>query len=228
MEKKYKLAEFFSGPGGFAFGANKAIIKDKKNNTHSIEHSWASDYDEDSCKTYKKNINVNKVFCENVKNFFELVDLKKIKLPKFNCFAYGFPCNDFSNVGEKKGIKGKFGPLYSYGVELINRYKPIWFIAENVGGIKSSNEGRAFKKILNDLGSAGKGYELTVHKYKFEEYGIPQSRHRIIIVGIKKELKIKFKVPKPNFKFVTSRQALKNIPKNSKNNELTNNSKKSS
>ena len=226
MEKKYKLAEFFSGPGGFAFGAKKAIIKDKKNNTHSIEHSWASDYDEDSCKTYKKNINVNKVFCENVKNFFELVDLKKIKLPKFNCFAYGFPCNDFSNVGEKKGIKGKFGPLYSYGVELINRYKPIWFIAENVGGIKSSNEGRAFKKILNDLGSAGKGYELTVHKYKFEEYGIPQSRHRIIIVGIKKELKIKFKVPKPNFRFVTSRQALKNIPKNSKNNELTNNSKK--
>ena len=69
---------------------------------------------------------------------------------------------------------------------MIDRYHPKWFIAENVGGISSSNEGKAFKKILFDLEHAGKGYSLTVHKYKFEEYGIPQARHRIIIVGVKK------------------------------------------
>ena len=90
-------------------------------------------------------------------------------------------------------MKGKFGPLYSYGVELINRYHPTWFVAENVGGIKSTNEGKAFQKILHDLENSGRGYNLTVHKYKFEKYGIPQARHRIIIVGIKNELKIKFK-----------------------------------
>ena len=107
----------------------------------------------------------------------------------------------------------------------MNRYEPDWFLAENVGGMKSSNEGKTFIKILKDLSSAGKGYELTVHKYKFEEYGIPQSRHRIIIIGIKKKFQLKFKVPKPSLKIITSREALQNIPPDAFNNELTNNSK---
>ena len=217
---RFKLAEFFSGPGGMGYGASISKVKDS-----SIEHAWATDYDQDSCNTYKRNIKSNDVYCEKIENFFNLVDKKKIILPKFDCFAYGFPCNDFSNVGEHLGFKGKFGPLYSYGVELINRYHPKWFVAENVGGIKSSNEGKSFTKILKDLEEAGNGYDLTVHKYKFEEYGIPQARHRIIIVGIKKELKLKFKVPKPTFKTMTSKEALSNIPKNAFNNELTNNSK---
>ena len=221
---KFKLAEFFSGPGGLGYGASLSKIK-IKNRIYSIEHSWASDYDNDSCETYKNNLKVKKVFCEKVEDFFSLVDNKKIILPEFDCFAYGFPCNDFSNVGEHLGFKGKFGPLYSYGVELINRYKPKWFLAENVGGISSSNEGKAFKKILEDLENAGKGYNLTVHKYKFEDYGIPQARHRIIIVGIKNQLNLKFKVPEPNYKIMTAQDALKNIPSNSFNNEFTKNSK---
>ena len=225
INKIFKLGEFFSGPGGLGYGASLSKIKDNQNNIYSIEHAWASDFDKDSCETYKKNISKTAVFCENVENFFTLIDSKKIILPKFNCFAYGFPCNDFSNVGEHLGIKGKFGPLYSYGVELINRYEPDWFLAENVGGMKSSNEGKTFIKILKDLSSAGKGYQLTVHKYKFEEYGVPQARHRIIIIGIKKKFKLKFRVPKPSLKIITSREALQNIPPNAFNNELTNNSK---
>ncbi len=217
---RFKLAEFFSGPGGMGYGASLSKVKDS-----SIGHAWATDYDQDSCKTYKRNIKTKNIYCEKIENFFNLVDKKKIILPKFDCFAYGFPCNDFSNVGEKLGFKGKFGPLYSYGVELINRYHPKWFVAENVGGIKSSNEGKSFAKILKDLEEAGKGYDLTVHKYKFEEYGIPQARHRVIIVGIKKELKLNFKVPKPTHKIMTAKNALSNIPKNVFNNELTNNSK---
>ena len=220
---QFKLAEFFCGPGGMGYGASLSKIK-KNNKIFNIQHAWASDYDQDSCNTYKRNIKTKAIFCEKVENFFNLVDKKKVTLPKFNCFAYGFPCNDFSNVGEHLGFKGKFGPLYSYGVELINRYKPTWFVAENVGGISSSNEGKAFKIILNDLRNAGKGYNLTVHKYKFEDYGIPQARHRIIIVGIKKEFNLKFKVPKPNYEIMTAKQALKNIPRNAYNNELTKNS----
>ena len=56
MIKKFKLAEFFSGPGGMGYGASLSKIKDKKNNTYKIEHAWASDYDKDSCDTYVKNI----------------------------------------------------------------------------------------------------------------------------------------------------------------------------
>ena len=208
MKKIFKLAEFFSGPGGMAYGAGLSKAIDKKKNTFTIEHAWASDYDQDSCRTYEQNIKTKAIFCENVQNFFSLVDKKKIVLPKFNCFAYGFPCNDFSNVGESLGLKGKYGPLYSYGVELVNRYEPDWFVAENVGGIKSSNEGKTFQKILEDLSGAGKGYELTTHKYKFEDYGIPQARHRIIIVGIKKKFNLKFKVPKPSYKIMTSKTSI--------------------
>ncbi|MDC3208557.1 DNA cytosine methyltransferase [Pelagibacteraceae bacterium] len=224
MNKTFRLAEFFCGPGGMGLGAGLSKVNNKKD-IYSIDHAWASDYDEDSCKTYESNINTEAIFCEKVENFFKLIDQKKIIIPKFDCFAYGFPCNDFSNVGEQLGFKGKFGPLYSYGVELINRYNPKWFVAENVGGMSSSNEGKAFIKILEDLENAGKGYNLTVHKYKFEEYGIPQARHRIIIVGIKNSLNLKFKVPKPNFKTMTAKEALKDIPANATNNELTNNSK---
>lgn len=60
--------------------------------------------------------------------------------------------------------------LYTYGVKVLERFKPKWLIAENVGGLRNSNEGESFKKILHDLETAG--YILTPHLYKFEQYGI--------------------------------------------------------
>ena len=70
---KFKLAEFFCGPGGMGYGASLSKVK-KNNKIFSIDHAWASDYDEDTCKTYQKNIKTKKVICEDVKNFFKLVD----------------------------------------------------------------------------------------------------------------------------------------------------------
>lgn len=227
MKKIFKLGEFFSGPGGIGYGALLASNSMKRTG-FSIEHSWASDYDKDSCETYSHNISNKNIYCTPVQDFFKLVDNKKIILPKFNSFAYGFPCNDFSNVGEHKGFKGKFGPLYSYGVELMNRYKPDWFLAENVSGMSSANEGNSFKTILSELKNSGEGYNLTVHKYKFEEYGIPQARHRIIIVGFKKKIgkDFYFKVPKPSYKIVTCKDVIsKPIKKGDPNHIFTNNSK---
>jgi DNA (cytosine-5)-methyltransferase 1 len=226
MKKTFYLGELFCGPGGIGYGAKLANIK-LNNKILNIKHSWSSDYDNDSCETYKHNISNKNVFCTPVEDFFKLVDKKKIIIPKFNAFAYGFPCNDFSNVGEKKGIKGNFGPLYSYGVEILNRYEPDWFLAENVSGMSSSNEGNTFKKILSDLKNSGKGYNLTVHKYKFEEYGVPQARHRIIIVGFNKKFgdNFYFKVPKPNYKIMTTKEALsKPISKTDPNHIFTKNS----
>ena len=73
---RFKLAEFFSGPGGMGYGAGLSKVKGSL-----IEHAWASDYDQDSCNTYKRNIKTKAVFCEKVENFFNLVDKKKIILP---------------------------------------------------------------------------------------------------------------------------------------------------
>ena len=104
-------------------------------------------------------------------------------------------------------------------------FKPKFFVAENVGGITTANEGKAFKKILFDLENAGDGYNLTANLYKSEEYGIPQMRHRVIIVGIERSFNLKFRVPAPTTlsKYKTVKEALENppIPKNAFNNEKT-------
>jgi DNA (cytosine-5)-methyltransferase 1 len=221
----FKLGELFCGPGGLALGAKKASVT-KNGTTYKVDHEWAVDYDHDSCETYRKNIcppKSNSVICKDVRD----LDIKS--LPKIDAFAYGFPCNDFSIVGEKNGFKGEFGPLYSYGVKVIKYFKPKFFVAENVGGINSSNGGEAFKKILLDLENAGDGYDLTVHYYKLEEYGVPQLRHRYIIVGIDKKLGFTFQPPKATTveNPVTAKQALEKptIPKNAPNQELTRQSK---
>ncbi|OGJ51439.1 DNA (cytosine-5-)-methyltransferase [Candidatus Peregrinibacteria bacterium RIFOXYB2_FULL_32_7] len=214
------LGEFFSGSGGLALGA---ILAESNNNGRilKIKHRWANDYDKDTCETYKKNICKNElssnVICKDVKkldiNFLSQIDI----------FAYGFPCNDFSIVGEQKGFNGSFGPLYFYGIEVLNKFKPKAFVAENVGGIASANNGQAFKTILNNFKNAGNGYKITVHLYKSEDYGIPQTRHRYIIVGIDRTLNLEFKVPEPTHlkNPVPVRIVLSNIPKNALNNEYT-------
>lgn len=221
----FKLGELFSGPGGMACGALRAKVE-HKGVIYSIEHAWANDYDLDSCKTYMRNIcpnNGHSVICKDVK------ELDISSLPPIDCFAYGFPCNDFSVVGEKKGFNGEFGSLYTYGIKILNHFKPKFFVAENVKGITSSNEGNAFLRILNDLAKAGNGYELTTHLYKFEDYGVPQTRHRIIIVGIDKTLKKKLNIPQPTSanKKISVFEALTipPIPEIAPNNEFTSQSK---
>ena len=211
MAERFTLGELFCGPGGMGLGATQASLN-VAGKKWSIDHLWASDYHDDSCKTYESNVGHSKgqVHIEDVHS----LDLNSLK--RIDAFAYGFPCNDFSLVGEQKGIKGKFGPLYQYGVNVLNLFNPRFFVAENVGGITSANEGRAFSSILKQLGEAGEsGYDLVVHKYKAEEYGVPQTRHRVIIVGINRAENIRFRVPAPThdeFTYVTARMALENPP----------------
>ena len=162
--------------------------------THEVTHQWASDYDADSCQTYINNI------CPESPNTVYHCDVKELDIPALapiDILAFGFPCNDFSIVGETKGMDGKFGMLYQYGVRVLNEHNPKAFVAENVSGIKGANGGKAWAKITMDLEKAGKGYDLFVHHYYFEHYGVPQMRHRYIIVGIRKDLKLKFAHPKP-------------------------------
>lgn len=217
----FKLAELFCGPGGLSYGAMKAFVSNRLH-SYSIKPIWSNDIDEDTCRTYARNIHngdLKKVICSPV----EIINFEKV--PSFDALAFGFPCNDFSVVGEQKGFNGKFGPLYSFGVKAINIHNPKWFIAENVSGLQSANEGKAFAKILDDLENAGTGYELTPHIYKFEEYGVPQTRHRVVIVGIRKDLEIKFKIPAPITldKYVSAKVAIENPPisENASNHEIT-------
>ena len=188
--KEFKLGELFCGPGGLALGAISARIEDPE---YRIVHKWANDYDASTCDTYRRNI------CPDATESVICGDVRKLdidSLGEIDALAFGFPCNDFSVVGEQKGFDGVFGPLYSYGVKVLKKYQPLWFLAENVGGLRSANEGKAFEQIKKDL--IDTGYRIYPNLYKFEEYGVPQARHRMIIVGIRKDLPYDFKIPSTN------------------------------
>lgn len=213
--KEFKLGELFCGPGGLAYGALNAKIADPD---YKIVHAWANDYDASTCKTYTRNICPDKpetCICDDV-HFLDIATLGEI-----DALAFGFPCNDFSVVGEQLGFKGKFGPLYTYGIKALEIYKPAWFLAENVGGLQSANEGKAFWKILSDMKTAG--YRVYPNLYKFEDYGIPQARHRVIIIGIREDLPFEFKIPAPSGITKTCREAIEKPPiaKDAPNNEMT-------
>ncbi|MDN5973023.1 MAG: DNA cytosine methyltransferase [Bifidobacterium crudilactis] len=218
----YRLGELFCGPGGIAWGAVNADIGDPK---FRIVHQWANDYDASTCATYRRNI------CPDSPQTVYHEDIRKFDMNKLNdidALAFGFPCNDYSVVGEQKGMDGVYGPLYSYGVKALRKFKPQWFLAENVGGLRNANEGKAFTKILAELRESG--YRITPNLYKFEEYGIPQARHRIIIVGIRNDIDVVFRVPSTDpYRNAdnTCRTAIEvpPIPENAANNEATKQSK---
>ncbi|HAC1003861.1 TPA_asm: DNA (cytosine-5-)-methyltransferase, partial [Listeria monocytogenes] len=198
----FRTAELFAGPGGGAYAAKTAKYVDREGNNWGFEHAWANEYDKDTVETYKLNIlgdpEATTVYCQDVRKF----DLTNHKLlSDIDALIFGFPCNDYSLVGKQKGLDGEFGPLYSYGSKALSEFQPKVFIAENVGGLSSANEGEAFIHILKEFQKAG--YKLTPHFYKFEQYGVPQARHRIIIVGIRNDIYeegITFRVPAPIFK----------------------------
>lgn len=215
----FRLGEMFCGPGGLACGAMRADIGLAG---CGIVHQWANDYDEPTCMTYARNIcpdDPASVVCEDVHK----LDLSK--LAPIDALAFGFPCNDFSVVGERLGMDGQYGQLYKYGIRALRLFRPMWFLAENVGGLKSANEGRAFERILAEM---RQGYRIYPNLYKFEDYGIPQTRHRIIIIGIRSDLPYDFKIPAPSGRIRTCREAIEDppIPADAPNNEKTRQSAK--
>lgn len=229
-----KTAELFAGPGGGAYAAKTTKVMDNSGNVWGFKHAWANDIDPDTVATYKENIlgdpYADTVFCEDVRRF----DLSNHRLlGDIDALIFGFPCNDFSVVGKQKGLSGSFGPLYTYGIKALKEFQPSVFIAENVGGLSSANEGEAFIQVISAMIHAG--YTVTPHFFKFEQYGVPQTRHRIIIVGIRNDLHKKgyvYRVPAPTTpnpeEFITAEEALTKppIPKNAFNNEPTKHNQK--
>jgi DNA (cytosine-5)-methyltransferase 1 len=224
----HRIADLFCGPGGFSAGFEGRALwipedfKGFRSNgeLHRFEPIWCLDYSRDAVDTFVKNTGCPESFCGKV----EKCDFEQAPRPEG--LLFGFPCNDFSMAGPRTGLAGKYGGLFSYGRHFIDLKDPDWFIAENVGGLKSDDGGKTLDMILEALATAGKGYELTAHYYKMETYGIPQMRHRVLIVGMAKRLGRKFAVPAPNGISTTASEALADIPENAPNHEMPKHSKR--
>lgn len=123
-------------------------------------------------------------------------------------------CNDWSAIGERQGFGGTYGPLYSYGVAVMRSHRPKWFLFENVGGIR----GDALDLVSRDFRDAG--YRLYPHFYDFSDYGVPQRRRRVIIVGIRSDLDVEYRVPAAVVADVSARTALAGIADEAPNHDF--------
>jgi len=219
----HTVAELFCGAGGMALGFKQAEVLDSSGRTHGYDILWANDVDHWACETYRKNIGTHVIEAP-------VEDLDFSSLPETEGLLFGFPCNDFSVVGDRRGLGGYFGGLYSHAVECIKVKTPRWFVAENVPGIRSAQGGKggALEAVLRDLSTVGPGYSVAAHMFKFEDYGVPQLRHRVIIVGFRKDTGVVFRVPSPTHagRWVTAEDALRGVECVKLNNERPRHSKR--
>jgi DNA (cytosine-5)-methyltransferase 1 len=209
LKNPYSVVSLFSGCGGMDLGFYKEGFK----------ILWANDIDPVACETYKRNIGDHIVAGDITK-----IDYKKI--PNCDVLLGGFPCQDFSMIWKRGGITTERGNLYRNFVDLVDLKNPKVFIAENVKGLLSANKGKAIEQIVSDFSTTGKfGYNITVNLINFADYGTPQLRQRILIIGTRKDIKEKFTIPKPTHtpeNYVSAREALKGAEKVKYNNEHQN------
>lgn len=167
---------------------------------------WANDIDKDSCETHRKWSKA-----EILQGDISKIDFCSI--PQGNIILGGFPCQGFSLAGPRK-IDDKRNQLYRYFVKLVEDKQPLAFIAENVKGILTLGTGAILEAIIEDFSS--KGYLVSPYLVNAANYGVPQDRYRVILIGLKQNMNLKFELPKPfNYK-VTIADALKNMPEPAK------------
>jgi len=216
----FKLGELFCGPGGLAIAAHdtEEVLNEQTGERYSIDHVWGVDKSASAIMTFRANLPAAEAYRMDAKAF---IKDKLTEAGAIDALAFGFPCNSFSSVGKRKGVNCQtYGKLYRAGIQVIALQNPKWFIAENVSGIGGQDSGRGFRAILQELANAGQGYNVVSHLYKFEEYGVPQSRHRFVIIGIRQDIATKkgvvFKIPAPTHgegrkPFVTVAAALADV-----------------
>jgi len=174
-----KIISLFSGAGGLDLGliqvGNQVV--------------WANDIDNDAVATYTKNIG-DHIICADIKD----IDIKT--LPNgADVVVGGFPCQGFSQANLRRTIDDERNFLYKFFYKVIMKKQPIFFIAENVKGILSLGGGEIIKQIAKDFENAG--YTTDTHVVQMADYGVPQTRQRVIIVGQHKDLgrEILFRIP---------------------------------
>ena len=191
--KEYTAVSLFCGAGGLDLGFHKAGFKTL----------WANDFDKDACDTHRK-WSKAEVVCGDISK----VDYSTI--PHSDIILGGFPCQGFSLSGPRK-IDDKRNVLYKHYVKLVKQNQPYLFIGENVKGLLTMGNGQVIEAIIDDFSSCG--YNMFYQLVNAKNYGVPQDRERVIIVGIRKDLNItSFTLPKYTGKQYVLRDALKDLP----------------
>ena len=224
MDKKkpITIVSLFSGCGGMDLGFLGGFeFLGKKYKKTQLEIIWANEINTAACNTYRKNIG-NHIIEGDIQ--------QKIKmLPQYaDIVIGGFPCQDISINGKMEGVKGKRSCLYISIIDAVKKIQPKIFIAENVKGLLLKSNADSFKKILKDFNLLG--YNITYKLYDAADYGVPQTRERVFIVGTRNDVS-NFEHPLPVCKnYITVKEAigdLENLAENESFNHIWSNANKS-
>ncbi|MGB1243047.1 MAG: DNA (cytosine-5-)-methyltransferase [Chitinophagales bacterium] len=191
--KEYKVIELFAGAGGLAIGMEKAGIKCVALN--EID-KWA-------CQTLR----VNRPHWNVLEGDIKTYDFTEYK-NKIDIVTGGFPCQAFSYAGKKLGFNDARGTLFYEFARVVKEVNPPICIGENVKGLKSHDKGKTLQGMISILGEIGYNV-VPVQVLKAINYRVPQKRERIILVGIRKDIEVKYTYPKPHQKIYNLSDALK-------------------
>ena len=200
-KRKYNSVELFAGAGGLALGLSKAgfceqaLVEIDKHATETLRNNrpeWNVIEDD-----------VIKVADKGIKNY----------LPegiKIDLVTGGYPCQSFSYAGHKHGLEDVRGTLFYYFAQVVDQLKPKVFLAENVKGLITHDDGKTLQTMIQVFEAIG--YNVTYNLVKATDYNVAQKRERVIIVGIRKEYKVQYKLPKPFEYKPVLRDVLKDVP----------------
>jgi len=191
---KYTVSSLFAGAGGLDMGLEKQGFK----------VVWANDIDKDACATHRLWSQA-----DIIQGDINKINLSEI--PNTDIITGGFPCQGFSLAGPRK-INDERNILYRQFVRLVELKQPYAFVAENVKGILTLGGGEIIEAIIEDF--ASKGYTVYPNLINAADYGVPQDRWRVILLGFRKDLGVnQFKFPEPFRKKATLCEAIGDMPK---------------
>lgn len=192
-KKEFTAVSLFCGAGGLDMGFER----------QGFRVIWANDIDEDACATHRLWSDAE-VVCGDISK----IDFSTI--PEADVLLGGWPCQGFSFAGPRQ-LDDSRNTLYKYYVKYLEEKKPLAFVGENVKGMLTLGNGEIFKAIKQDMYT--KGYTLFYKLLNASDYGVPQDRERIIIIGFRNDLGVTyFDYPEKHEKIVTIREALAGLP----------------
>ena len=197
-----RMVSLFSGCGGLDLGFHQA----------GYNIVYANDFDSDAQRVYEKNIG------EIDKR--SILDVDASEVPDCDILTGGFPCQPFSNAGNRKGVNDHRGNLYKECLRMITAKMPKVVVFENVRGllsIKDEDGGLLIDTIVKNLGEIGVGYNVAYQLVNASDYGVPQNRVRVVVVAFRKDLGKTFVFPPKQSKEGLNIGSLLDIPKDTPN-----------
>lgn len=178
---KYKMIDLFAGIGGTRLGFHQ---------TEKVNSVFSSEIDKFAVKTYKANF--------GDEPFGDITQIDAKDIPEHDILVGGFPCQAFSQAGKKLGFEDTRGTLFFEIARILKEKRPKAFLLENVKNLTTHDKGKTFKVIINTLREIG--YDVDYDFFKARDFGLPQNRERIYVVGFDKNQvhnydKFKFPVP---------------------------------